>query len=188
MDRMTVKSQEALRAAVDFASRRGNPEVLSRAHSAGDPRRKTAGIAAPLVQKAGAQAPAMAPRVRRTARLVSSGDRRRRAQPLEPRPHAHPTRRRRGQVAEGRFRLGRAFLVGRAPSSDRDVQAIFDRPASATTSCSRRWSRCAARSGSPTRTPRVSSKPSRSTRAISPTWRVAGRSIRSSAATKRFAA
>jgi ATP-dependent Clp protease ATP-binding subunit ClpB len=53
MDRMTTKAQEAVRDAVDFASRRGNPELypehLIRAVVTQD-----GGVGAPLVQKAGA--------------------------------------------------------------------------------------------------------------------------------------
>src|SRR5258706_7127667 len=58
MDRMTVKSQEALRAAVDLASRRGNPEVLPE-HLLFAALNQDGGIAAPLVQKAGAAPPAL---------------------------------------------------------------------------------------------------------------------------------
>src|SRR5690349_5474784 len=52
-ERMTTKAQEAVRAAVDLASRRGNPELypehLIRAIVDQD-----GGVGAPLVQKAGA--------------------------------------------------------------------------------------------------------------------------------------
>src|SRR5262245_37019917 len=53
MDRMTTKSQEALRSAVDLASRRGNPEVLPE-HVLLAALTQDGGIAPPLVQKAGA--------------------------------------------------------------------------------------------------------------------------------------
>src|SRR5260221_2789696 len=59
MDRMTVKSQEALRTAVDLASRRGNPEVLPE-HLLFAALTQDGGIAAPLVQKAGAVPPSLA--------------------------------------------------------------------------------------------------------------------------------
>src|SRR5258708_7779793 len=59
MDRMTLKSQEALRAAVDLASRRGNPEVLPE-HILFAALTQDGGIAAPLVQKAGAAPQALA--------------------------------------------------------------------------------------------------------------------------------
>ncbi len=54
MDRMTTKSQEAVRSALDAASRRGNPEIvpehlLVAILSQGD------GVGAPLVQRAGAE-------------------------------------------------------------------------------------------------------------------------------------
>jgi ATP-dependent Clp protease ATP-binding subunit ClpB len=53
LDRMTIKSQEALRAAVDMAARRGNPEVLPE-HILHAALAQDDGVAAPLVQKAGA--------------------------------------------------------------------------------------------------------------------------------------
>jgi ATP-dependent Clp protease ATP-binding subunit ClpB len=56
---MTIKSQEALRAAVDLASRRGNPELLPE-HLLLAALRQEGGIAAPLVQKAGASPEALA--------------------------------------------------------------------------------------------------------------------------------
>jgi ATP-dependent Clp protease ATP-binding subunit ClpB len=59
MDRLTQKSQEALRAAVDLASRRGNPEVLPE-HILFAALSQDGGIAAPLVQKAGAAPQALA--------------------------------------------------------------------------------------------------------------------------------
>jgi ATP-dependent Clp protease ATP-binding subunit ClpB len=55
---MTLKSQEALRAAVDLASRRGNPELLPE-HLLLAALRQEGGIAAPLVQKAGASPEAL---------------------------------------------------------------------------------------------------------------------------------
>ena len=59
MDRMTIKSQEALRDAVDLASRRGNPEVVPE-HVLLAALRQSDGIAAPLVRKAGADPDALA--------------------------------------------------------------------------------------------------------------------------------
>ncbi len=52
IDRMTTKSQEALRAALDKASRRGNPELLPE-HLLAAVLEQDEGVGAPLVQKAG---------------------------------------------------------------------------------------------------------------------------------------
>lgn len=52
IDRMTTKSQEAVRAAVDAASRRGNPEVLPE-HLLIAVLEQEGGVGGPLVQKAG---------------------------------------------------------------------------------------------------------------------------------------
>lgn len=53
IDKMTSKSQEALRAAVDMASRRGNPEVLPE-HILTAVLQQEGGIGQPLLSKAGA--------------------------------------------------------------------------------------------------------------------------------------
>ena len=53
IDRMTTKSQEALRAAIDMASRRGNPELIPE-HILAAALEQEEGVAGPLVQKAGA--------------------------------------------------------------------------------------------------------------------------------------
>jgi ATP-dependent Clp protease ATP-binding subunit ClpB len=52
IDRMTTKSQEALRAAIDAASRRGNPDLLPE-HILVAVLEQDQGVGAPLVQKAG---------------------------------------------------------------------------------------------------------------------------------------
>ena len=52
IDRMTTKSQEALRAAIDAASRRGNPELLPE-HILVAVLEQDQGVGGPLVQKAG---------------------------------------------------------------------------------------------------------------------------------------
>ena len=57
-DKMTTKSQEAFRAAVDQASRRGNPE-LSPEHVLAAMLLQEGGVAAPLLQKAGADVGAL---------------------------------------------------------------------------------------------------------------------------------
>jgi ATP-dependent Clp protease ATP-binding subunit ClpB len=122
---MTIKSQEALRAAVDLASRRGNPELLPE-HLLLAALRQDGGVAAPLVQKAGASAEALA---------KAFEDR------LESFPKvtggAEPSLSSRGlkllQKAEDEakslkddFVSVEHFLLG-AAKQDRDAQAIFDR-------------------------------------------------------------
>ncbi|HQP39022.1 MAG TPA: Clp protease N-terminal domain-containing protein, partial [Polyangiaceae bacterium] len=54
MDRMTTKAQEAIRSALDLASRRGNPELLPE-HIIIAALEQDEGIAQPLIQKAGAR-------------------------------------------------------------------------------------------------------------------------------------
>ena len=58
MDRLTTKSQEALRAAVDAATQRGNPEVIPE-HLLVALLEQEGGVAAPLVQRAGADPKAL---------------------------------------------------------------------------------------------------------------------------------
>src|SRR5271170_7743820 len=53
LDRMTTKAQEAVRAAVDLASRRGNPELYPE-HLLRAIVDQEGGVAGPLLQKAGA--------------------------------------------------------------------------------------------------------------------------------------
>src|SRR5271170_6919081 len=53
LDRMTTKAQEAVRAAVDLASRRGNPELYPE-HLLRAIVEQDGGVAGPLLQKAGA--------------------------------------------------------------------------------------------------------------------------------------
>ena len=54
MDRLTTKSQEAVRAAIDSASRRGNPEVIPE-HVLVAVLEQEGGVGAPLVERAGAK-------------------------------------------------------------------------------------------------------------------------------------
>src|SRR5579864_64454 len=61
-DKMTTKSQEALREAVDWASRRGNPELLPE-HVVRAMLEQDGGVAVPLFQKAGGDPAALARRV-----------------------------------------------------------------------------------------------------------------------------
>ena len=61
-DRMTTKSQEALRSAADIASRRGNPEIVPE-HLVHAMLEQDGGIARPLFQKAGGDPEALTRRV-----------------------------------------------------------------------------------------------------------------------------
>src|SRR5258708_32581407 len=125
MERMTHKSQEALRSAVDIASRRGNPEVVPE-HIVVAALTQDGGIAGPLVQKAGAPVDAL---------VQGFQDR------LEGLPKvsggAEPTLSSRGlkllQRAEDEakalkddFVSVEHFLLA-AAKQDRDMQAVFDR-------------------------------------------------------------
>ena len=124
MDRMTTKSQEALRSAVDIASRRGNPEVLPE-HVLLAALTQDDGIAGPLVQKAGAIGRSAGQGFRSAHRglpKVTGG--------------AEPTLSARGlkmlQRAEDEakalkddFISVEHFLLG-AAKHDRDVQAVFE--------------------------------------------------------------
>jgi ATP-dependent Clp protease ATP-binding subunit ClpB len=125
MDRMTTKSQEALRSAVDIASRRGNPEVLPE-HVLLAALTQDDGIAGPLVKKAGASVEALVKAFEERVDgfpKVTGG--------------AEPTLSSRGlkmiQRAEDEakalkddFISVEHFLLG-AAKQDRDVQAVFDR-------------------------------------------------------------
>jgi ATP-dependent Clp protease ATP-binding subunit ClpB len=125
MDRLTMKSQEALRSAVDLASRRGNPEVLPE-HMLYAALTQDGGIGAPLVQKAGASPEALARAFEERIEgfpKVSGG--------------AEPTLSSRGlkliQRAEDEAKALKDDFVSiehfllAAAKHDRDVQAIFDR-------------------------------------------------------------
>ena len=54
MERMTTKAQEAVRASVDSASRRGNPELYPE-HLLREILTQEGGVGGPIVQKAGAK-------------------------------------------------------------------------------------------------------------------------------------
>ena len=122
---MTIKSQEALRAALDLASRRGNPELLPE-HLLLAALQQEGGIAGPVVQKAGASPEALAKAFEERLESfpkVTGG--------------AEPSLSSRGlkllQKAEDEakslkddFVSIEHFLLAGA-KQDRDVQAIFDR-------------------------------------------------------------
>ena len=61
IDRLTTKSQEALRAAVDLATQRGNPELIPE-HLLLAILEQDGGVGAPLVQRAGADPEALVAR------------------------------------------------------------------------------------------------------------------------------
>jgi ATP-dependent Clp protease ATP-binding subunit ClpB len=122
---MTIKSQEALRAALDIASRRGNPELVPE-HLLLAALTQEGGVAAPVVQKAGASAEALAKAFEERLEglpKVTGG--------------AEPSLSSRGlkllQKAEDEakslkddFVSIEHFLLAGA-KQDRDVQAVFDR-------------------------------------------------------------
>jgi ATP-dependent Clp protease ATP-binding subunit ClpB len=124
MDRLTNKSQEMLRAAVDSASRRGNPELIPE-HllvamlEAGD------SVAAALVQRAGAEpkalAKALAERVEKLPRVTGGGE------PGFGRrtvPFLNAVEDEAKKLKDDFVSVEHFLLAGR---SDKDVQAVYDR-------------------------------------------------------------
>ncbi|MBK7578651.1 MAG: ATP-dependent chaperone ClpB [Myxococcales bacterium] len=125
MDRLTTKSQEALRAAVDDAVRRGNPEVIPE-HILAAIIRQEDGLGGPLVQKAGANADALAKEFdERVAKLpqVSGGGEPafgRRAVPLLTKSEDE------AKAFKDDFVSVEHFLLAGA-KHDKDVQAVLNR-------------------------------------------------------------
>ncbi|HVY28067.1 MAG TPA: ATP-dependent chaperone ClpB [Polyangiaceae bacterium] len=124
MDRLTNKSQESLRAAVDAATRRGNPELIPE-HILVAVLEQEGGVAAALVQRAGADpkalATALAERIEKLPR-VSGGQEPgfgRRTVPFLNAAEDEAKKLKDDYVSVEHF-----LLAGR---SDKDVQAIFDR-------------------------------------------------------------
>jgi ATP-dependent Clp protease ATP-binding subunit ClpB len=125
LDRLTSKSQEALRAAVDLATKRGNPELIPE-HLLVAVIEQEGGIGRALVERAGA-APAELVR-ELTARIdalprVSGGTEPsfgRRTTPLLSNAETEAKRMKDDYVSVEHFLLA-------AARSDKDVQAIFDR-------------------------------------------------------------
>ncbi|HET9955152.1 MAG TPA: ATP-dependent chaperone ClpB [Polyangiaceae bacterium] len=125
MDRLTTKSQEALRAAIDQASRRGNPEVIPE-HLLLSILEQEGGVGSALLQRAGADPKAVAsdfskrleglPRVSGGAE-PSLG---RRAVPLMNHAEDEAKRLKDDYVSVEHFLLAGA-------KHDKDVQAVFDR-------------------------------------------------------------
>ncbi len=125
MDRLTTKSQEALRAALDLASRRGNPEIIPE-HLLVSILNQDGGVGAPLVERAGASPQKLSNEL--GARLeglpkVSGGAEPsfgRRLTPLLNQAEEEAKRFKDDYVSVEHFLLA-------AAKHDKDVQAIFDR-------------------------------------------------------------
>src|SRR5262245_20928455 len=125
MDRLTSKSQEALRAAADAASRRGNPEVIPE-HLLAAILEQQGGVGAPLVERAGAQVKALvrdlAPRIEALPRVSGGAEPGigRRATALLNQAEDEAKKLKDDYVSVEHFVLAAAH-------SDKDVQAVFDR-------------------------------------------------------------
>ncbi len=125
MDRLTTKSQEALRAALDLASRRGNPEIIPE-HLLVSILSQDGGVGAPLVERAGASPQKLSAEL--GVRLeglpkVSGGAEPtfgRRLTPLLNHAEEEAKRFKDDYVSVEHFLLA-------AAKHDKDVQAIFDR-------------------------------------------------------------
>jgi ATP-dependent Clp protease ATP-binding subunit ClpB len=124
-DRFTTKSQEALRAAIDLASRKGNPEVIPE-HLLSAILEQEDGIGRPLVERAGANPKALAEALgERIAKLPQVGGG---AEPSFGR-RAVPLLQRAEDEAKGLkddFVSVEHFILA-AAKHDKDVQAVFDR-------------------------------------------------------------
>ncbi len=124
MDRLTNKSQESLRAAVDAASRRGNPEIIPE-HLLVAVLEQDGGVGAALVQRAGADPKALAKALQeRVEKLpqVSGGQ-----EPGFGRrtvPFLNAAEDEAKKLKDDFVSVEHFLLAGR---SDKDVQAVFDR-------------------------------------------------------------
>ncbi len=125
MDRLTTKSQEALRSAVDSAIRRGNPEVIPE-HILVAVLTQNEGVGGPLVEKAGANAAklteALEERVNGLPQVSGGGEPNfgRRAVPLLSKAEDE------AKSLKDDFVSVEHFLLA-AAKHDKDVQAVFDR-------------------------------------------------------------
>src|SRR5260221_1822037 len=124
MDRLTNKSQESLRAAVDAATRRGNPELIPE-HLLVAVLEQEGGVAAALAQRAGADPKALArelgERVEKLPKVSGGGEPRfgRRTVPFLNAAEDEAKKLKDDFVSVEHF-----LLAGR---TDKDVQAVFDR-------------------------------------------------------------
>jgi ATP-dependent Clp protease ATP-binding subunit ClpB len=125
MDRLTTKSQEALRAAVDAATQRGNPEVIPE-HLLVALLEQEGGVAAPLVQRAGADPKALvrdlSERIDKLPRVSGGSEPSfgRRTLPLLNQAETEAKHLKDDYVSVEHYLLA-------ASKSDKDVQAVFDR-------------------------------------------------------------
>jgi ATP-dependent Clp protease ATP-binding subunit ClpB len=125
MDRLTTKSQEALRAAVDGAGKRGNPEVIPE-HLLVAILEQEGGVGAPLVERAGVQTKALvrdlSQRIEGLPKVSGGAEPSfgRRAVPLLNQAEEEAKRLKDDYVSVEHFLLA-------AAKGDKDVQAIFDR-------------------------------------------------------------
>jgi ATP-dependent Clp protease ATP-binding subunit ClpB len=125
MDRLTTKSQEALRAAVDAATQRGNPEVIPE-HLLVALLEQDGGVAAPLVQRAGADPKALvrdlSERIDKLPRVSGGSEPSfgRRTVPLLNQAETEAKHLKDDYVSVEHYLLA-------ASKSDKDVQAVFDR-------------------------------------------------------------
>src|SRR6187402_2699692 len=124
MDRLTTKSQESLRAAVDAATRRGNPELIPE-HLLVAVLEQEESVAAALVQRAGADpkglARSLAERVDKLPK-VSGGQ-----EPGFGRrtvPFLNAAEDEAKKLKDDFISVEHFLLAGRA---DKDVQAVYDR-------------------------------------------------------------
>ena len=124
MDRLTTKSQDALRAAVDAATQRGNPEVIPE-HLLVAIVEQEGGVGRALVERAGANPKALAlelgERIEKLPRVSGGSEPNfgRRTVPFMNQAESEAKRLKDDYVSVEHFLL--------AASSDKDVQAVFDR-------------------------------------------------------------
>jgi len=125
MDRLTTKSQEALRAAVNSAAQRGNPEVIPE-HLLVALLEQDGGVAAPLVQRAGADPKALvrdlSERIEKLPRVSGGAEPSfgRRTVPLLNQAETEAKHLKDDYVSVEHYLLA-------ASKSDKDIQAVFDR-------------------------------------------------------------
>ncbi len=107
-DRMTTKSREAFQEAGNRAARFGNPELLPE-HLLAAMLDQEGGVAAPLLQKAGADMRGLREAVARKTGSVPARERRGGARSVASNARDPAARGGRSQAAQGRLRLRRAL-------------------------------------------------------------------------------